>query len=132
MLPKIFGREPAALLAFVAVAIKLLAAFGIGLSTDQQSVLNAVAAAAVGLTVAAMTHDGLAAAVYGFAQAALALAVGFGLHWSADQQAIVLSAVSVVIAMFVRTQVTAPVPAVVPTPTVAPVQPTPPAGPSAA
>jgi len=107
---KIFGREPAALLAFVAVGIKLLAAFGVGLSTDQQAVLNAVAAAVVGLTVAFMTHDGIAAALYGFAQAALALAVGFGLHWSADQQAVVLSFVSVAVAMFVRTQVTAKVP----------------------
>jgi hypothetical protein len=109
---KIFGREPAAVLAFIAVAIKLLAAFGVGLSADQQSVLNAVAAAAVGLLVAFATHDGVAAALYGFTQAALALAVGFGLHWSADQQAVVLSFVSVAIAMFVRTQVTARKPAV--------------------
>ena len=111
---KLFNREPAAILAFVAVGIKLIAAFGINLSTDQQAVLNAVAAAVVGLTVAVMTHDGIAAALYGFAQAALALAVGFGLHWYADQQAVVLSFVSVAIAMFVRTQVTAKTPAAVP------------------
>lgn len=104
---KIFGREPAALLSLVAVAIKLLAAFGAGLSPDQQAVLNAVAAAAVGLAVAVMAHDALAAPLYGFAQAALALALGFGLHWTADQQAVVLSFVQVAIAMFLRTQVTA-------------------------
>lgn len=113
---KLFNREPAAILAFVAVAIKLIAAFGVNLSTDQQSVLNAVAAAVVGLVVAVMTRDGVAAALYGFAQAALALAVGFGLHWSADQQAVVLSFVSVAVAMFVRTQVTAKTPAAVSTP----------------
>ncbi|MDR3084568.1 MAG: hypothetical protein LBV60_27255 [Streptomyces sp.] len=107
---KIFGREPAAFTALIAVAIKLLAAFGVGLSPDQQAVLNAVAAAGVGLAVAVMAHDALAAPMYGLAQAALALAVGFGLHWTADQQAIVLSFVQVVIAMFVRTQVTARVP----------------------
>lgn len=104
---KIFGREPAALLAFVAVVIKLLAAFGAGLTSDQQAVLNAVAAAAVGLLVAVLAHDALAAPLYGFAQAGLALALGFGLHWSAEQQAVVLSFVQVAIAMFVRTQVTA-------------------------
>jgi hypothetical protein len=109
---KILGREPAAILAFVAVAIKLVAAFGLNLTTDQQAILNAVAAAAVGLLVAVMAHDALAAPVYGFAQAALALAVGFGLHWSADQQAVVLSFVQVAIAMFVRTQVVAKTPAV--------------------
>ncbi|MFE4857395.1 hypothetical protein [Streptomyces sp. NPDC056670] len=108
---KIFGREPAAILAFVAVAIKLAAAFGLDLTSDQQAVLNAVAAAAVGLIVAVMAHDALAAPFYGFAQAGLALAVGFGLHWSADQQAVVLSFVQVAIAMFVRTQVIAKTPA---------------------
>lgn len=114
---KIFGREPAAVLAFVAVAIKLIAAFGVNLSSDQQAVLNAVAAAAVGLLVAFMAHDALAAPLYGLAQAALALAVGFGLHWSADQQAVVLSFVQVAVAMFVRTQVTAKTPAALARPT---------------
>ena len=110
---KIFGREPAAIVAFIAVVIKLVAAFGVHLTSDQQAVLNAVAAAAVGLVVAVLAHDALAAPVYGLAQAALALAVGFGLHWSADQQAIVLSFVQVALAMFLRTQVTAktPIPA---------------------
>ncbi|MEV6548019.1 hypothetical protein AB0M57_04825 [Streptomyces sp. NPDC051597] len=107
---KIFGREPAALLAFIAVAVKLAAAFGADLSSDQQAVLNAVAAAIVGLLLAFMAHDALAAPLYGFAQAALALAVGFGLHWSADQQAVTLSFVQVAIAMFVRTQITAKTP----------------------
>lgn len=106
---KIFGREPAALLAFVAVVVKLVAAFGVHLTSGQQAVVNAVAAAAVGLVVAGLAHDSLAAPLYGFAQAALALAVGFGLHWSADQQAVVLSFVQVAIAMFLRTQVTAKV-----------------------
>lgn len=109
---KLFNREPAALLAFFAVAIKLIAAFGVNLSSDQQAVLNAVAAAVVGLAVAVLAHDALAAPLYGFAQAGLALAVGFGLHWSADQQAVVLSFVQVAVAMFVRTQVTAKDPGV--------------------
>lgn len=107
---KILNREPAAWLALVAVAVKLLAAFGVGITADQQAIVNAVAAAAVGLTVAVMAHDALAAPLYGLTQAGLALAVGFGLHWSADQQAIVLSAAQIVIAMFVRTQVVAKVP----------------------
>lgn len=111
---KIFGREPAAILAFVAVVIKLVAAFGVNLTADQQAVLNAVAAAVVGLVVAVLAHDALAAPLYGLAQAALALAVGFGLHWSADRQAVVLSFVQVAIAMFLRTQVTAKVPSSAP------------------
>lgn len=106
-MPYIFRREPAAWLALVAILVKLVSAFWVNVSVDEQSLINAVAAAVVGLVVAFSTHDGIAAAVYGFAQSALALAVGFGLQWSADQQAVLLSAVSVVLALFTRTQVTA-------------------------
>jgi hypothetical protein len=109
-MPKIFGREPALWLALVAVGVKLLTAFGLDVSTDQQAVINAVAAAVVGLTVAVMVHDGVSSAVLGLLQAVVALAVGFGLHLSADQQAVIMSAAAAVVAMFVRTQVTAPKP----------------------
>ena len=106
----ILKREPAAWLALVAVGVKLLAAFGLDLSVDQQAAVNAVAAAVMGLLVAAIAHDGVGAAVVGLAQAALALALGFGLDWSADRQAVVMAAVTVVVGMWDRTQVIAPVP----------------------
>ena len=112
MPPTFFGREPALWLALVAVAVKLATAFGLNLSTDQQAVVNAVAAALAGLIVAVMVHDGIAAAVLGFVQTALALAVGFGLNWSADRQAVIMSFAAAIVAMFVRTQVTAPMPPV--------------------
>lgn len=108
---KIFGREPSLILGLIAVAVKLAAAFGLDVSADQQAWINAVAAAFLGLVLALMVHDGVGAAVLGLAQAAMALAVGFGLDWSADRQAVVMSAVAAVVAMYDRTQVTAPVPA---------------------
>jgi prepilin signal peptidase PulO-like enzyme (type II secretory pathway) len=111
MSPKLFGREPAALLAFFAILVKLFSAFVINVDADVQAWVNAVAAAAVGIAVAWIVHDGLSAAIYGFAQAALALAVGLGLGWSADKQAIVLSVVAGAIGMWTRSQVTAPTPA---------------------
>jgi hypothetical protein len=107
---RIFGREPALVLAFLAGLVKLAAAFGVNVSTDQQAVINAAAAAAVGLWIAFKVSDGISASVLGFAQAALALAVGFGLHWSADQQAVLMTAVAAAVAMWTRTQVTAPIP----------------------
>jgi hypothetical protein len=107
---KLFGREPALWAALIAAAIKLVAAFWIHLSTDQQSALNAIVAAALGLIVAFAVRDGIQAAVLGFAQAALALAIGFGLHVGADDQAVIMSFVAVAVGMFVRTQATAPVP----------------------
>lgn len=108
---KILGREPAIILSFIAIVVKLAAAFGLDVSVDQQAWINAVAAAAVGLALAVMANDGIGAAVLGLVQSSLALAVGLGLEWSVDQQAVVMSFVGAVVAMFDRTQVTAPVPA---------------------
>lgn len=107
----LFGREPAAWLALVAVAVKLAAAFGWDASTDVQAWVNGAAAAAMGLIIAIVAKDGVGAAIIGFAQAGLALAVGLGLDWSAEKQAVVLAAATVIVGMWDRTQVTAPVPA---------------------
>jgi len=106
----IFGREPALWLGLLAAALKLATAFGLDLSIDQQSLINAAAAAIIGVAIALLTRDGIPAAILGGAQALLALGLGIGLHVSGDQQAVIMSFVAVVISMFVRTQVTAPVP----------------------
>jgi hypothetical protein len=108
---KILGREPVLWLSLVAVAVKVISAFLVHVSTDQQAVINAAAAAVAGLLVAVTTRDGIPGAILGLMQALIALAVGFGLHWTPDQQATVMSLAAAVVAMFVRTQVTAPVPA---------------------
>ncbi|MGW5529499.1 hypothetical protein [Streptomyces xanthochromogenes] len=107
----IFKREPAAWLALFAICVKLAVAFGLDASTDVQAWTNAVAAAAMGLLIAIIAKDGVGAAVIGFCQAGLALAVGLGLDWSTDRQAVVLSTITLVVGMWDRTQVTAPVPA---------------------
>ena len=108
---RLFNREPALWLGLIAILVKLVAAFGVDVSAEQQAVVNAVAAAAVGLILAVMAGDAIGAAVLGLAQAVLALAVGFGLDWSAEQQAVVLAAASAIVAMWDRTQITAPAPA---------------------
>lgn len=108
---KILGREVALWLALIAAAVKLTSAFWLNLSDNQQTVINATAAAAAGLIVAFLVRDGIQAAVLGFAQAALALGVGFGLDMPAEQQAVLLSFIAVAVGMFERTQATAPVPA---------------------
>ncbi len=107
----LFGREPAAWLALFAICVKLASAFGWDASPEVQAWVNGVAAAAVGVILAIVANDAVGAAIVGFAQAALALAVGLGLDWSAEKQAVVLSAVAIVIGMWDRTQVIAPVPA---------------------
>jgi hypothetical protein len=109
--PKIFGREPALLLGFAAAALKLLTAFGLDVTADQQTLINAVLAAAVGVWLAIVAKNGAwAAALIQLAQAVMALFVGFGLNWSADKQGLVMAMVAAALALFERTQVTAPVP----------------------
>ncbi len=107
-----FKRDPALFVSLGATSIRLISAFFITLSVEQQSALNAVIAAVAGLIVTGLVRDGLPAAILGVVQALIALALGFGLEISADNQAVVMSFVGTVIAMFVRTQVTAPVPPV--------------------
>ena len=91
--------------------MKVIPALLIHTSTDQQAVINAAAAATAGLLVALSTHDGESGAILEVVQGIAALGVGFGLRWTPDQQAMVLSLAAMVVAMFLRTQVTAPVPA---------------------
>lgn len=108
-MPKILGREPALWLTLVAVLVKVATAYGLNLTIDQQALVNAAAAAIVGLVIAAIVHEGAVAAITGLTQAGIALAVGFGAHLSADQQAALMSLVAIAVGMYVRTQVTAPV-----------------------
>lgn len=104
------GREPALYATLAGTAIKLIAAFWIDLSIDQQSLLNAAVAAIIGLLVAHATIDGQSAAILGLGQAMIALAIGFGLGIDAETQALIMSFVATIVSMYVRTQVTAPVP----------------------
>jgi nicotinamide riboside transporter PnuC len=107
---KIFGREPAVILATVSALIQFLSLFIVELTTDQQAVLNAVVAALIGvITAATVARDKLLPAVVGLGQAILALAVGFGADWSAEQQTALMALVATAAGMFIRTQVAAPV-----------------------
>ncbi|MEU2924222.1 hypothetical protein ABZ636_04045 [Streptomyces sp. NPDC007251] len=108
---RIFGREPAAVLAFISILVKLASAYVFHATETQQATVNTVAACAVAVLIAISAHDSIGAAVFNFAQALVAAAVGFGLKLDADHQALWLSLVTVVIGLWSRTQVTAPTPA---------------------
>jgi len=47
----IFGREPAAIAAFIAVAINLAMTFGLGLTVQQVALVNTLVVAGLGLIV---------------------------------------------------------------------------------
>lgn len=107
---KIFGREPALILALVAAAVALFSATVFDLSIEQQGVLNAVAVAVIGLATAfAVARDKLAPAILGLVQAVLALALAFGLAISPETQGAAMAFVAALVGAFVRTQVAAPV-----------------------
>jgi nitrate/nitrite transporter NarK len=110
---KIFGREPALILGFIAAAVQSLFAFGINVSPGVQTAVNAIAAAVVGIASAVVLKNGaLGAALMQLATAGMALVVGLGLNWDTDKQGWVMALVAAGIALFTRTQVTPPVPSV--------------------
>jgi hypothetical protein len=110
---KIFGREPALILGFIAAAVQSLAAFGLSVSPGVQTAVNAIAAAVVAVILAVVLHNGaVGAALMQLATAGMALLVGLGLNWGTDKQGWVMALVAAGIALFTRTQVTPPVPSV--------------------
>jgi len=106
----IFKREPALWLGLTSSAVAVIGAFLINLSSEQEGVVNAVIFALLGVITAVIVHDGIGAAVLGFFKALIALVVAFGLHMDAPHQALLMTFIAAIVAMFVRTQVTAPVP----------------------
>lgn len=108
---KVFGREPAVLLAVLGAAWQIASAFGFNFSAQTQSVVTAAVAAVLALIVAVQVHDGLYSAVVGLVTAGTSLVSYFALHWDADHQAKFVAALMVVLGLWVRDKVTAPVPA---------------------
>lgn len=107
---KIFGREPVILLAFVAVALKLGAAYGVDVSAEQQGAIMAVLSLIVAVVNAIVLKTGaVGTAVINLAQGALALFLAFGLDLSAEQQALWITLIESLVALWVREKVVAPV-----------------------
>lgn len=75
----------------------------------QQGAINAVTVAVLGVIVAVMVHDGIGAVALGAVQAVLNLVLAFGLHIDQPAQAAIMGLAAAVVAMFIRTQVTAKV-----------------------
>jgi hypothetical protein len=108
---RIFGREPAYFLSLIAALVALISAVGFDLSLEQQSVINALAAAAAGvITAMALAGEKLAAAVIGLFKALLALCLGFGLALSPEVQSTAMVVIELVVTgILVRPNVVAPV-----------------------
>lgn len=107
---QIFGRDPAVILGFVSAFLQMLIAYGVHLSDGQTAAINAIAAAVLGLlTAVIVARDRLIPAILGIGQAGFTLALVFGANLSQRQVATTMAVAAVALALFARTQVTAPV-----------------------
>lgn len=101
---RIFGREPAAIVATIEAVLALLVAFQLGLDAPHVALIMAVVTAAFGLYTAWVTHDTLLGVVVGFIKAVLALSIGYGLPLSPAQTAALIAVVTVGLGLFNRQQ----------------------------
>jgi len=108
---KIFGREPALVLAFISSMIAVISALIFPLTDEQQGVLNAVVVALFGfITAALLAKEKLVPAIVGLIKAVIAVAISFGLHLTPETQGLVLTLVATAAALWYRPQVVASVP----------------------
>jgi hypothetical protein len=108
----VFGREPALIVGAASAAIQFVSAVVFPLSVEQQGALNGVVALLLGLVVAwKVSAEKAAAALVAVFQGLIAVGLAFGLDWSPSVQSAVMLLVTAAASFFVRTQVTAPVPA---------------------
>jgi uncharacterized membrane protein YccC len=107
---RLFGRDPALWAALTASLISVLGSFVVHLSPDQEGALNGIVAAGLGITVWGLTKDGGPALILGFIKALVVVAAAWHFHMPTDRQTVLMTVLSAAVAMFVRTQVGAPVP----------------------
>jgi hypothetical protein len=110
--PSIFGREPALLLGIISGAIALVSSTVFTLTVEQQGVLNAVAAALLGLVVAIRVRGGTwAAALLALVKATIALVLAFKFALSPDTQSAIVFLTEMIVAYATRQVVAADPPA---------------------
>lgn len=102
---KIFGFEPAVIAYTVNAAVALLISFGLGLTQDQVSAIAVITTAILAGITAMMTRPVVVSALTGAVATALAAVAAFGFELSADQIGAWVTALSIVLALLLRQNV---------------------------
>jgi len=107
---KLFGREQVVYLGVIAAAAQVLMSYGFDVSRTFQAVATAIIVFVFAVGNAVVMHDGAVALATGVLNAGFALFAGLGLDWTTGHQAYIVGAVTALIALFTRQQVTNPIP----------------------
>ena len=100
----IFGREPAAWVGLIEAMLVILLAFGVGVTQDTFGPILAVVVAAFGVYTAWATKDTALGAIVGLVKSSLVLATVYGLTLTDGQTAALITATTVAVSFFQRTQ----------------------------
>lgn len=104
------GREPIKIGALIAAILGLASGLGLDVSVDQQGLINGAIVLIIGLiNTFVVSEEQALPLISGVVQAVLSVALSFGAQLSPQLQASVMTFVVAVVAMWMRTQVTAPV-----------------------
>lgn len=103
---KIFGREPALILAVVSAALSLLVTFQFGMNAEQAGAIVAVISAVFAAAAAAVTRPIAPSAFTGVVAAGAALLAAYGLEVGPETVGAVNAVVLAVLGLLTRGQVT--------------------------
>ncbi|PSL01011.1 hypothetical protein CLV63_101490 [Murinocardiopsis flavida] len=104
---KIFGHEPALIIAVVSASLSLLVVFGVPGVTDATAPLIVAVVTAVFAVATAFTTRPIAPAAFtGLITAVAALLAGYGLEFTGEQVAAVNAMVLAVLTLIARQQIT--------------------------
>jgi hypothetical protein len=104
------GREPVKIGALIAAILGLVSGLGMGVTVDQQGVINGAVVLLIGLiNTWVVSEEKALPLIAGAVQAVMSVALSFGLELSPQVQASVMTFVVALVAMWMRGQVTPPV-----------------------
>lgn len=104
------ARDPAIYTALVAALVMAVSTFIWNLTPEMQGSINGLAVIVAGAWASWKVSDGQLPLLLGILKGILAVGLAFGLHLDDGKQLVIMTLAAAIGAMFVRTQVGAPVP----------------------